>query len=48
VYVYNVEEYGEQGKSRHHANSDGNGSSKSVNNDAEYDAEPESVAESEP
>jgi len=44
VYVYNVEEYGEQGKSRHHANSDGNGSSKSVNNDAK----PEAIAESEP
>jgi hypothetical protein len=48
VYFYNVEEHGEQGKSRHHANGDGNGSIESVNDDAKHDAKPEAIAESEP
>ena len=41
MYVHNVEEYAGQGD---HANGDGNGSFKSVDN-AEHDAEPESFAE---
>jgi len=44
VYVYNVEDHGEHGKGAD-ANGHGNGSIKSVNHDAEHDAQSESITE---
>jgi len=44
VYVHNVEECGEHGNGND-ADGDGNGSVKSVNHDAEHDAESATIAE---